>query len=62
MIKYFKDLLLTLKSIDNNLSELKKIEKSTNTCMIKLSGCVKQNHHRHGDSSSISTKGWNDNN
>jgi hypothetical protein len=59
MIKYFKDLLLTLKSIDNNLSELRKTEKSTNACMIKLSNCVQENHHRHGDSASISTKHWN---
>ena len=59
MIKYFKDLLLTLKSIDNNLNELIKIEKQTNAGILKLSSCVQQDHHRHGDSSSISTKHWN---
>jgi hypothetical protein len=62
MFKYFTELLCTLNSIDNNLKELRKIEKSTNVCMLKLSGCVEQNHHGHGDLSSISTKHWNDNN
>lgn len=46
MIKYFKDLLKTLKSIDNHLS--------------KIAACVKCDHHGHGDMVSMSIKHWND--
>lgn len=45
MIKYFKELLKTLKSIDSNLT--------------KISNCVQENHHTHGDKASISVKHWN---
>lgn len=60
MRKYFKDLLTTLKSIDSSLKELKETGVSTNKHVLKLSGCVKEGHHRHGDRASISTKHWND--
>lgn len=53
MINYFKELLATLKSIDENL---KKIESNTKN----VSDCVKRNHHSYGDSASLSTKHWND--
>lgn len=46
MIKYFKELLSVLKSIDKNLK-----------LVIK---CVKKDAHSHGDRYSISTKHWND--
>jgi hypothetical protein len=46
MINYFKELLAVLKQIESHLS--------------KISKCVKEDHHRHGDSISISTKHWND--
>jgi len=46
MIKYFKDLLQTLKKIEQHLD--------------KISKCVKTDHHGHGDKSSLSTKHWND--
>jgi hypothetical protein len=46
MIKYFKDLLETLKKIERHLE--------------KLSKCVKERHHRHGDQASVSTKHWNE--
>jgi hypothetical protein len=52
MIKYFRDLLATLKSIDENL---KKIERNTKM----VSDCVRKNHHSHGDQASLSTKHWN---
>ena len=52
MIKYFKDLLSTLKSIDAQLKE-------SNKDLSLLSDCVKKNHHAHGDKSSISVKHWN---
>ena len=45
MIKYFKDLLKTLKAIERHLSE--------------IASCVKTNHRSHGDKKSISTKHWN---
>ena len=53
MIKFFKELLETLKSIDNRLAT---IEANTKN----LSDCVKRNHHGHGDRCSLSTKHWND--
>lgn len=46
MIKYFRDLLAILRSIDARLA--------------KLEACVRVNHHDHGDRASISTKHWND--
>ncbi len=46
MKKYFKDLLVTLKSIDESLKLIAK--------------CVHEGHHRYGDRTSISTKHWND--
>lgn len=60
MIKYFKELLKTLKSIDTHLNELRKTESSTNEYIHKLSKCVKERHHSHGDQVSISTKHLND--
>ena len=60
MIKYFKELLKTLKSIDTHLNELRKTEGSTNEYIYRLSKCVKEQHHSHGDQVSISTKHWND--
>lgn len=53
MIKYFKELLLTLKNIESKLNSIDEKLKP-------LSDCVKENHHRHGDRVSISTKHWND--
>lgn len=53
MIKYFKDLLKTLKSIDSNLAN---IARNTE----RLAKCVKEDHHSHGDRASVSTKHWND--
>lgn len=46
MIKYFKELLQTLKQIEKHLET--------------LASCVRTEHHSHGDRSSISTKHWND--
>lgn len=46
MIKYFKDLLATLKQIEYHLK--------------LLSLCVKHNTRDYGDRYSISTKHWND--
>jgi uncharacterized protein YdcH (DUF465 family) len=60
MIKYFKELLKVLKSIDTHLNELRKTENSTNEYIYKLSKCVKEEHNYHGDRFSISTKHWND--
>jgi len=53
MIRYFKDLLKTLKEINENL---KKIENQTGD----LSDCVKNNSHRHGARRYIVTGHWND--
>ena len=53
MIKYFKELLKTLKSIDTHLNELRKTEDSTNEYIYRLSKCVKEQHHSHGDQVSI---------
>jgi hypothetical protein len=53
MIKYFKELLETLKSIDAKLESIE-------TGIIRLSSCVMSKHHSHGDSNSLSTKHWND--
>ena len=60
MIKYFKELLAVLKNIDTHLNELRKTEISTNEYLYKISKCVKEDHHSHGDNCSISTKHWND--
>ena len=46
MIKYFKELLETLKRIEAHLD--------------LLSACVKKSHRDYGDDMSISTKHWND--
>ncbi len=46
MIKYFRDLLLTLKNIEKHLE--------------KLAKCVHEKHHSHGDRMSLSIKHWND--
>jgi hypothetical protein len=46
MIKYFKELLTTLKNIEQSLN--------------KIAACVRQSHRSYGDSSSISIKYWND--
>jgi len=45
LIKYFRDLLLTLKHIENHLK--------------KISDCVHENRSR-GDRSTLSVKHWND--
>lgn len=45
IIKYFRELLATLKRIETHLA--------------KIAGCVYEGHHRHGDRCSISTKHWN---
>lgn len=60
MIKYFKELLCTLKSINTHLNELRKTEQSSNEYLHKLSECVYTKHHSHGDTTSLSTKHWND--
>lgn len=54
MIKYFKELLATLKSIDKRLAV---IEENSN----RLNQCVKDNSRGYGNRSSISTSHWNDN-
>lgn len=46
MIKYFKDVLATLKRIESHLA--------------RLANCVVRNRYGHGDRESISTKHWND--
>ncbi len=46
MIKYFKELLSALKSIDASLKLITK--------------CVNKNHRSYGDNYSISAKHWND--
>jgi hypothetical protein len=51
-MKYFKDLLATLKSIDESL---KKIEKNSE----KVAECVKTSSRGFGDKTSLSTKHWN---
>lgn len=53
MINYFKKLLATLSSIDEQI-------KINNKHLKALSNCVEVNHHSHGDKHSISTKHWND--
>lgn len=53
MIRYFRELLYTLKAA---LFVLKEIEKHLKL----ISSCVKTNHHDHGDKASMSTKHWND--
>ena len=53
MIKYFKELLYTLKLIDTKLASIER-------GIIQLSSCVERNHHSHGDRNSLSTKHWND--
>jgi hypothetical protein len=47
MVSYFKELLSTLKRIEQHLST--------------LSSCVRKSDLRYGDRYSISTKHWNDN-
>ena len=46
MIKYFKDLLKTLKNIEKHLE--------------KIGGCVKNNSRRYGSRKYINTGHWND--
>jgi len=46
MMKYFKDLLATLKSIESSLKV--------------IASCVTENPQGHGDRVSLSTKHWND--
>lgn len=46
MIAYFRELLATLKRIEEHLA--------------RLASCVKTRHHTHGDQASLSTKHWND--
>lgn len=46
MLKYFRELLATLKRIEQHL-EL-------------LASCVRKDHHGYGDRASISAKHWND--
>jgi hypothetical protein len=53
MIKYFKELLSTLKSIDAQL-------KASDKKLELLSSCVKAEHSGDGAKTSISTKLWND--
>lgn len=53
MIKYFKDLLSTLKNIDKNLTKIENHQ-------AELAKCVKQNHLGYGDSKSISIRHWTD--
>jgi hypothetical protein len=60
MIKYFKKLLNTLISIDKHLNEIRKSSDLAEHYLQKISRCVRENHHSHGDSASLSTKHWND--
>lgn len=60
MIKYFKELLSTLKSINAHLNELRKTEQSSNEYLHRLSECVRTSSRSHGDKTSLSTKHWND--
>jgi hypothetical protein len=53
MIKYFKELLLTLKNIERKLNDIDEKLKP-------LSECVKTNRSDYGDRTSISTRHWND--
>lgn len=46
MIRYFKELLDTLKKIERHLD--------------KIAACVKTNAQQHGDRNSLSIKHWND--
>lgn len=48
-----------LKSLFRDEELIKELRKINNH-LEKLSKCVKQNPHPHGDRSSISTKHWND--
>ena len=59
MIKYFKELLKTLKAINSNLGDIKQMQISTDNHLEKLASCVQEKHHGHGDQASISTKHWN---
>lgn len=52
MIKYFKELLKTLKAIEAHLA---KIEENTK----RVAKCVEEGHHNYGDRTSLSTKNWN---
>jgi hypothetical protein len=57
MIKYFKELLNTLKSIDKTNKE---ISESLQNIDSNLSKCVTKNRHRHGTDSYLVTGHWND--
>ena len=52
MIKYFRELLATLKSIDQRLEAIEKY-------MARLDKCVLTNHNTYGDRHSVSTKNFN---
>lgn len=54
MIKYFKELLSTLKRIDSNLEKCQK-------SLAKIDGCVKTSGRGYGDNQSLSVKHWNNN-
>lgn len=60
MFKYLKDVLSTLKDINNNLTKINISTSLSQENTKALSDCVKVDHHRHGDHKSISTKHWND--
>jgi len=53
MIKYFKELLATLKGIHYE-------QQITNENLKRISSCVVRSSRTHGDSHSLSTKHWND--
>jgi hypothetical protein len=57
MIKYFKELLNTLKSIDKTNKE---ISENLQNIDNNLSKCVISNRHRHGKRSYLVTGHWND--
>jgi len=59
-MKYFRDLLLNLKQINDTLKDIRSLLSKNEQNTNRLAKCVKENHHLHGDSSSLSTKHWND--
>lgn len=59
MFTYFKDVLLRLQGIQDQLTVQNDLLREQNEHLSKLSGCVQSNHYGYGDRHSLSTKHWN---
>lgn len=60
MFSYFKELLTTLKSIDESLKAIRAHSEHTSNDIAKLSSCVVVANRSYGDRISISTRHWNE--